>query len=117
MQDPLQDKFSSNIQRVAPSLAPGDFLPLRAGKGDVGRWLLPLDPLGHPMVALGSVQVGLMALVVPLRFSLPSVCGPEVPEMNLPQKSSARPVQLMLLLKKRGVLARVISLIDQKLSS
>lgn len=37
-------------------------------------------------MALGSVQVGLMVLVVPLRFSLPSVCGPEVPEVNLPPK-------------------------------
>lgn len=67
------------------------------------------------MVVLGSVQVGLMVLVVPLGSSLPSVCGPEVPEMNLPQKSSAQPIQLMQLLEKRGVLAKVISLIEQKL--
>lgn len=117
VQDPLQGKLSSNIQRVTPSLAPGDFLPLQAGRGDMGRWLLPLDPLGQDRGGPGVAAGGFDGAGGATRSSLPSVCGAEEPEMNLPQKCSAQPIHLRHLLKKRGALAKGISLTEQKLSS
>lgn len=72
----------------------------------MGRWLLPLDPLGQDHGGPGVSAGGFDGAGGTSRSSVSSVCGPEVPEMNLPQKSSAQPIQLMQLLKKRGVLCQ-----------
>lgn len=93
------------------------FFPSKLARGTWAGGFCLWTSWSRTVVVLGSMQVGLMVLVVPLRSSLPSVCGPEVPEMNLPPKSSAQPVQLMHLFKKRGVFAQVLLLIEQKLRS
>ena len=97
--------------------------------GGISTWPLPLDPEGqdHRERAAGwsqpdsaSVPVDLTMLVVPFMSSLSSACGllsPEVPAMDLPRETSAQRVQLIHLLKKRGVLAKAISLIEHRLIS
>lgn len=97
------------LQRMGPSLALSDLLPLRAapgGKGGISTCPSPLDPEGqdHHERATGwaqpdsaSVQVDLMMLVAPFRSSLSSACGffaSEVPVMDPSREISAQWVQL-----------------------